>query len=382
MKTFRLPDIGEGLQEAEIVSWHVSPGDHVVADQPLVAIETDKAVVEIPSPWPGSIARLYGQVGDVISVGAPLVDFATSEQPNAGAIVGTLNAVGDDSAVPDQAAITPEVAAARAPEATPRVRAYAAQHGVALSAIRGTGPDGTIITSDVDAAIAATREGADGHERLRGPRRALAINMSKAGRTVVPATVTDLVDISAWWNTRTDTTVRAIAAIARAAVAEPSLNVWFDGELMSRCVHDVVDIGVAVDTPDGLFVPVIRNVGQLGDGDIRRCVDDLAQRARARALRPEEMRDATITFSNFGSIAGRHASLVVIPPQVAIVGIGQTEQQLALEAGDVVRRTILPVSLTFDHRAATGGEAARFLAALKSDLQRQRSSPDGGRSQT
>jgi 2-oxoisovalerate dehydrogenase E2 component (dihydrolipoyl transacylase) len=379
VRTFNLPDIGEGLQEAEIVSWHVSPGDHVVADQPLVAIETDKAVVELPSPWAGTVARLHGAIGDVIPVGAPLVDFDGGEGQDAGAIVGTLEtgkagiagAAGKPAAERSDAAAVPAAERETTRGISPRVRSYAAQQGVDLARVVGTGPHGSIVTGDVDAAIAARRNEDAGYEALKGPRRALALNMMHAGRTVVPATVTDLIDVSAWWNSDADITARVIAAIVAAARTEPALNAWFDGQAMSRRIHDSVDVGLAVDAPDGLFVPVIRNAGGLGRAGIRKRIDDAVEGARARALSPDEMRGATITVSNFGSIAGRHASLVLMPPQVAIVGVGRVEPAVAMDGDAPVRRAMLPVSLTFDHRAVTGGEATRFLAALVSDLQQE-----------
>ena len=193
--------------------------------------------------------------------------------------------------------------------------------------------------------------------------------MTRAGNSVVPATVTDLIDISAWWQAGEDVTVRAVAAIAGAAQQEPSLNVWFDGENLTRRRHDTVDLGIAVDAPDGLFVPIIRNAGSLTGTEIRSLIQELAEKVRRRALTPDDLRGPTITLSNFGTIAGRHASLVLVPPQVAIVGLGRIETALKLHDNAVIERSILPVSLTFDHRAVTGGEAARFLATFGQRMQ-------------
>lgn len=371
MKIFALPDIGEGLQEAEIVAWHVSPGDHVVADQPVVSVETDKAVVELPSPWSGTVAKLNANVGDIVAIGTPLIEYDNGAGGDAGAIVGELaKAVSEKTpGVPSTApaggeepsageVVTPRV------RASPAVRAYAKESGVDLSGIRGSGPDGAIIKSDVDGARPAGKVTVEGFAPIKGPRRALAVNMARAGRTVVPATVTDLIDVSSWWQTGADVTTRAIAAIAHAAAQEPSLNAWFDGESLTVKLHEVVDLGLAVDAPDGLFVPVIRNAGSLTEIQISRSVKELAGKVSRRVLTPEDLRGPTITLSNFGAIAGRHASLVLMPPQVAIIGIGRIETALKLQDGGVVEGNVLPVSLTFDHRAVTGGEAARFLAAF------------------
>lgn len=369
MKVFHLPDIGEGLQEAEIVSWHVSPGDHVVADQPLLSIETDKAVVELPAPRSGTIARLYGEVGDDIVVGAALVEFEDGSEADAGAIVGNLK---DEPSVPEYILSAQKQTAAKMistkAKVTPAVRAYALQREIDLGSVHGSGPDGTILKTDIDAAVVSLSRLADGFVPIRGARRALAANVTRAGRSVVPATVTDLVDITEWSGTGVDLTAHALCAVAVAVVQEPSLNAWFDGEAIARKLHSNVDIGLAVDAPDGLFVPVVRGVGSLDQMAIRSSIDELSAKAKTRALTPEDLQGPTITVSNFGAIAGRHASLVLVPPQVAIVGIGRTETALRLNDGTVEERTLLPISLTIDHRAVTGGEATRFLAALGGQL--------------
>ncbi|MGI9408359.1 MAG: dihydrolipoamide acetyltransferase family protein [Hyphomicrobiaceae bacterium] len=369
MKTFFLPDIGEGLQESEIVSWHVSPGDHVVADQPLVAVETDKAVVELPSPWSGTISRLCADVGDVIEVGAPLIEFDEGHDEDTGAIVGELESAAKNVFERSAVAHHGSADAAAIIRATPAVRALALEKDVDLASVRGSGPDGTILMSDVEAALNARSTISEGYEPFKGARRALAANMTRAGRTVVPATVTDLADISVWWRPDADITARTVSAVTVAARQEPSLNAWFDGETPARRLHNRIDVGLAVDAPDGLFVPVIRNCGERDKDEIRQAIDDFVVKAKARTFSPDDLRGPTITVSNFGAIAGRHASLVLMPPQVAIVGIGRTETGIELEDGVPVEHVRLPISLTFDHRAVTGGEAARFIGILRSELE-------------
>lgn len=369
MKVFHLPDIGEGLQEAEVVSWHVSPGDHVVADQPLVSIETDKAVVELPAPWSGTVAKLCGDVGDIVKVGAALVEFEEGAEKDAGAIVGDLKVEpgpqADIPSVPSQAAA--KIISTKT-KATPAVRAYASQRGVDLGSVHGGGPEGTIRKSDIDAAAEGLSDLREGFEPINGVRRALAANMTRAGRTVVPATVTDLVDITDWWEPHADISARVLSAVAVAAEQEPSLNAWFNSAALSRKLHSKIDIGLAVDAPAGLFVPVIRDVGSLDHAAIRQSINRLSNKAKNRTLRPVDLKGPTVTVSNFGAIAGRHASLVVMPPQVAIIGVGRTEAVLRLRNGTVEERKMLPISLTVDHRAVTGGEATRFLAALGQQL--------------
>ena len=205
-------------------------------------------------------------------------------------------------------------------------------------------------------------------EPLHGVRRAMAINMTRARDEVTPTTVSDDADIDAWPG-GADITIRMARAIARACKAEPALNAWYDGKAMARRLHDHVDLGIGMDTKDGLFVPVLRDVGNRAVEDLREGLDRMKADVRARTVPREELRGQTITLSNFGMHGGRHAALVVVPPQVAIVGAGRISRQVvATDDGTAVRR-MLPLSLTFDHRSVTGGEASRFLAALISDLE-------------
>lgn len=367
MTTFHLPDIGEGLQEAEIVAWHVAVGDHVVADQPLVSVETDKAVVEIPSPRSGHIAALHGEPGDVVDVGAPLAEFADGEAVDTGAIVGDLPAA---AAAPAERMGAPPVAAPG--RATPAVRALAASLGVDLDGLSGTGPGGTITRADVEAAATDDRDDTapddDDLEPLRGVRRAMDANMTRAHAQVVPATVTDEADIGDW-PAGTDTTVRLVRAIARACEAEPDLNSAYLGRDRGRRRHGRVDVGIAVDTDDGLFVPVLRDVAHRDADDLREGIERMRADIERRSVAPEHLRGATISLSNFGVFGGRHAALVVVPPQVAIVGAGHAHDAVVPRNGEIVVRRRLPVSLTFDHRVVMGGEAARFLATLVRDLE-------------
>ena len=361
MRTFALPDLGEGLHEAEIVAWHVSAGDHVVADQPLLAVETDKAVVEIPAPWSGRIARIHGHPGDVVATGAPLVDFDDGARADAGAVVGEL---------PPQQEAGPR---GRLPggrggvKATPAVRSLARRLGVDLAAVRPSGPGGVVTAADIERA-AATLEDAAPPEPLRGPRRAMADAMARAHAEIVPATVTDEADVERW-PSGTDPTARLVRAVVAGCRAEPALNAWLDARAGERRLHEHVDLGVAVDTPDGLLVPVVRAADTLDPGALQARLGSLIQSARDRTIALGDMRGATITLSNFGPLGGRHASLVVVPPQVAILGAGRIAPGVVAVAGAPVVHRLIPLSLTFDHRGVTGGEAARFLAAVIADLE-------------
>ena len=360
MSTFSLPDLGEGLHEAEVVSWHVTEGDHVVTDQPLVAVETDKAVVEIPSPHSARVKRLFGQPGDRIKVGDPLVEFeAVGAKADTGTVVGEIDTTATSS---------PTVPPKARGKATPAVRALARKLGVDVSIVQGTGPNGAITKSDVERAAQVLAEAAPAVP-LRGVRRAMAERMAKAHAEVVPATVTDEADVEAW-REGTPVTLRLIRAVAAGCAVAPALNAWFERETMSRRLHEKIDLGIAVDAEDGLFVPVLRDVGNRDARDLRAGLGRLKADVRSRKIPPQELRGQTITLSNFGTVGGQHAELVVVPPQVAIVGVGRmTRKVVAANGSPAIHRT-LPLSLTFDHRAVTGGEAARFLRAAVEDLEK------------
>ena len=359
VKLFKLPDLGEGLQEAEIVAWHVGVGDHVVTDQPLVSVETDKAVVEVPSPHSGHIAALHGEPGDVLAVGTVLVEFAEGEAEDKGAVVGEI----------PKAAAKP--AARKAPVnkvmVAPALRALAKDLGVDLTAVQGTGPNGAILRADIGAAAPGAGAGA---EKVRGVRRAMLRNMVRSGAEVVPATVTDEADIECW-PAKTDVTVRLIRAMAAGAKASPSLNAWFDAATETRTLHAHIDLGIAVETEDGLFAPPMRDIGNRDAADLRQGVEAMKNDIAARAIPHEQLVGQTITLSNFGMFGGRFADLVVVPPQVAILGAGRAEARVVAVKGKPVVHCMLPLSLSFDHRVVTGVEAARFLNAVIEDLEKK-----------
>ncbi len=387
MKIFNLPDLGEGLQEAEIVEWHVKPGDEIAADATMVSVETDKAVVDIPAPFAGRVEKLFAAKGEVVRVGAPLIGFAGAAA-DTGTVVGELQL---------QAAALPAVtvaAPATGVRAAPAVRALARELGVDLTAVTGTGPDGAITSADVRRAAQAqpvaaavprgvAREGEELRgmrregeelrgmrregEELRGMRRAMAQRMAAAHAQVASVTVFDDADVHAW-PPATPVLARLLRALIAACRAEPALNAWLhDGA--RREVPTEIHVGIAVDTADGLIVPVLRDAHRLDLPALAREAQALIDAAHARSLAPERLRGATITLSNFGPIGGRYATPIVAPPSVAIVGAGRIGlRPVALEDGSVVAHRVLPLSLTFDHRAVSGGEAARFLNAVVADL--------------
>jgi pyruvate dehydrogenase E2 component (dihydrolipoamide acetyltransferase) len=366
MKTFLLPDLGEGLSEVEIVTWHVHEGDRVVADQPLVSVETDKAVVEVPSPHSGTVVTLHGKPGDIVRTGEPLAEFDLgAKREDSGTVVGRM----------------PEARLAKGPEerapamgrpsakAMPAVRALARKLGIDLSAVDATGSDGSITMDDVKrfASVIADAEPA---EPLRGVRRAMMHKMGQSHAEIVPASIHDECDVEDWID-KGDTTVRLIRGMVAGCRASPVLNAWYSAQGMTLRVRKDIDLGIAINTEDGLFVAVMRDVGNRDDKDLRGGLQEMKRCVAAREIPLEDMQGATITLSNFGVFGtGRFANLVIVPPQVAIVGAGMIRPRPMAKDGKAVVRRTLPLSLTFDHRIATGAEAARFLKAMMADLER------------
>ncbi|RZT39542.1 dihydrolipoamide acetyltransferase family protein [Cupriavidus agavae] len=378
MRIFKLPDLGEGLQEAEIVAWHVKPGDRIEADGPLLSVETAKAIVEIPSPFSGQVARLFAQPGDIVHLGAALVGFeGAGASDDAGTVVGAVK-VGTHVVREGET----RVGAAGVPgghglRATPAVRALARKLAVDLAMVTPSGRDGVITATDVQRVATTLAENGPA-DIVRGVRRAMAQNMARAQSEVAAATVMDDADLHAWQAPGTsgtsgaghDVTIRLVRALVAGVRAEPALNAWYEGKTGRRHLLERIDVGIAADLPEGLFVPVLRNVGQRDAADLRGGLDRMRGDVLARTIAPEEMRGNTITLSNFGMIAGRYAAPIVVPPTVAILGAGRIRDEVVAAGGVPAVHRVMPLSLTFDHRVVTGGEAARFLRAVIADLER------------
>jgi pyruvate dehydrogenase E2 component (dihydrolipoamide acetyltransferase) len=361
---FRLPDLGEGLQEAEIVSWHVHPGDRVVENQPLVSIETDKAVVDIPSPRSGRIGELLGKPGERISVGAVLFTFDDGDTVDTGTVAGSLPGASTARNAPREKAKQRESSPERV-RVIPAARHLATTLNLDLAKITATGPGGTVTLEDVQ--HAANTDTGD-WQVLRGVRRSMAENMARAGREVVPATVTGWADVSAWFGQQPPL-LRLVLAVVSACAQEPALNCHFDSAKMARRPHTQVNLGIATETGDGLLVPVLHNAAEHTAKDVSSRLETLKQLAETRTLAADQLRGATITLSNFGMVGAEHAAMVVLPPQVAIVGTGRISRRPWAVEERVEVRPLVPVSITVDHRAVTGAEATRFINALIENLQ-------------
>lgn len=365
MKIFYLPDLGEGLAEAEIREWYVKPGDDVKVDQPLVSMETAKAVVDVPSPQAGKIEKLHGKAGDIIPTGSPLIEFVGEK--DAGTVVGSLEESG--SALDEGDMIIGAPAATKtAVKAMPAVRALAKELNVDLNLVKSTGPNGQITLEDVKKFSEKKSNSPSSVQALHGVRRSMAITMAQSHHEIVPVTLVEDADLS-HLSEKADLTVHIIKAIIHAAKQVPALNAWYDGKNMERCLHKEIHIGLAIDTEEGLFVPVIKDAEKKSDGDLRSTINTFKETVRSRTAAPSDFQGATFTLSNFGMIAGRYANPIIVPPQVAILGCGKIRDEAKPINKKIEIRRILPLSLTFDHRAVTGGEAARFLGAVVKHLE-------------
>ncbi|SEM35258.1 pyruvate dehydrogenase E2 component (dihydrolipoamide acetyltransferase) [Luteibacter sp. UNCMF331Sha3.1] len=451
IKTFFLPDLGEGLPDATVVEWHVKEGDTIKLDAPLVSMETAKAVVDVPSPYSGTVKKLHGAAGDIVETGAPLADFEIdpnarqrAEAESTGHHHGPKKGVGspapddghkvvasDDGGeiedggdredegtvvgamVSGNTVHTEQVSSAGGVKAVPAVRAAAKKLKVDLARVQPSGAGGVITMADVKAAAAngsaalgaaparpaaaqhlaptlpepgpaptrtpvslagkAVRTAPPGKEsmgqpeQLKGVRRNMARVMAEAHAQVVPTTLVDDADLHAWIG-KQDITARLIRSIVVACKTVPALNAWFDGKTLTRTLHPHVDIGIAVDTEDGLFVPALRNADVLDGAGVRAAIKRLRSSVEDRSIPASELSGYTISLSNFGMFAGRYATPVVVPPTVAIIGAGKLSHDVVAVMGGIEVHRRMPLSLTFDHRAATGGEAARFLKAMIDDL--------------
>ncbi|MBI2786434.1 MAG: 2-oxo acid dehydrogenase subunit E2 [Legionella longbeachae] len=371
MNIFNLPDLGEGLPDAEIHEWFVKEGDAVIADQPLVSMETAKAVVDVPCPQTGKISKLYGKPGDVIKTGEPLVAFAsTSDKPaDKGTVVGNLEE--SSEITEDTFTIGVQQSATNRIKTTPAVKLLAKKLAVDLSVLKGTGEFGVITREDVQAQADKNSQVPTGFEPLRGVRRAMLNSMVQSHAEIVPVSIFDEADITAW-KPGTDITVRLIRALIHAAKTEPALNAWFDAKHSARQCFEQVHLGLAMDNDEGLFVPVIHDVGTLSDIELRKMINDFKKSVSNREITADKLKGATITLSNFGKFAGRFASPIIVPPMVSILAVGRLYQGVVVNAqGTIEAHNILPLSLSFDHRAVTGGEATRFLGAVMESLQKE-----------
>jgi pyruvate dehydrogenase E2 component (dihydrolipoamide acetyltransferase) len=374
---FVLPDLGEGTTEGEVRKWVVKEGDAVDEHQTVLEIETDKAVVEVPSPKKGTVVKIHRDVGEIVKVGEVLLTIAlegeaapkeekpkAEERPKSVSVVGVL---------PDEE---------EAILATPAVRALAKDLGADLGSVKGSGPGGSITKEDVMKAAPQEKKAEDQYgpvERipLRGLRRTIAKNLILSQKTTAFVTGMEEADITELWNLREKEKKGLqekgvhltfmpffIKAVYHALTDHPMLNASVDEAREEIIVKKYFNIGVAVDTPDGLMVPVIREAVRKTIHELAVELQDLGQKARDRKIKLEEMRGSTFTITNYGHFGGIFATPIINYPDVAILGTGKISEKPWVKDGQVVIRRILPLSLTFDHRVTDGVEATRFLTRI------------------
>jgi 2-oxoisovalerate dehydrogenase E2 component (dihydrolipoyl transacylase) len=390
MPAFVLPDLGEGLTEAEIVSWHVQVGDVVAVDQDVVEVETAKAVVEIPVPFAGRVAELHANPGDLLAVGAPLItvsdDRTHPAPPENGASGAVLIGYGTTDAghrrrrparngppPPRQApAPPPPRPPGRVAVVSPIVRRLARNAGLDLATISGSGHDGLVTRQDVERAIAARPAEAEQVIRipLQGVRKITADKLTRSRREIPEATIwvdtdaTELLSLRATLNAGdAEPKISLLALLSRFAVLGlrryPELNgkVEDDAIVMGTAVH----LGFAAQTDRGLLVPVVPDAQARTLEQLSAALADATLRARQGTLRPAELTGGTFTINNYGVFGVDGSAAIINPPEVAILGIGRIIERPWIVDGQVVARHLTQLTLAFDHRACDGQTAGGFL---------------------
>ena len=413
--TFNFPDLGEGLEEGTILEWYVTQGQQVKEVDPLVQMETDKVVADIPSPRKGVVAFMHGSVGDVIKVGSPLVEIETNDdvvyrdsQPSetkkekvttepvsetdedAGAVVGTMEVAEKDVIMPESKEgaggdISPDTPQRKA-LATPVARAMAREMGVDINKVPGSGPSGRVKSEDIlnfktgmSIPVSVPQNSTANAEDvtylpLTQIRKTIARNMLHAKHNAAHMSVFEEVEISGLMAVRdrykqkfaekgVKLTYLAfiVKAVAMALKKHPQLNSQIDTENSRMIVRNRYHIGIAVDAPDGLVVPVIRDADRQSIFRIAQQIEELADKARKRKLTLDEMKEGSFSVTSFGSIGGIFATPVINYPQAGILGIGRIMQTPIVKDNEIVIGHIMPISLTVDHRIVDGGETTRFI---------------------
>jgi pyruvate dehydrogenase E2 component (dihydrolipoamide acetyltransferase) len=401
-RDFLLPDLGEGLEDAEVLQWLVAEGDRVELNQALVEVNTAKAAVEIPSPWAGTVERLHAAAGDVVAVGSPLVsvrvdDGEASPTGRRPVLVG----YGVDESEDSPAAYgTPTAAAEAGPAvaATPAVRKFAKERGVDLSTVTGTGPGGRISRDDVERAAGVPEVPAPAAAQgatfappaaepsqgdvdvvpVQGIRRIIAERLTRSVRDIPQVTTFITLDATALLafrdsfgsgDARISPLPIVVRALAETCRAHPFLNASFSTERSEILVHRAVHVGVAADTERGLLVPVVRDAQTQGIAQIGREIASLVAAARDGSIGPDRMTGGTITVTNVGTFGSESGTPIIDPPQGSILALGLIEPRALVVNGAVEARPACTLALTFDHRLMDGAQAGRALRDLRDLLQ-------------
>jgi pyruvate dehydrogenase E2 component (dihydrolipoamide acetyltransferase) len=372
---FRLPDIGEGLTEAEVVSWFVEPGGEVELDQPLVQIETDKAVTDIPAPRAGVLLHQGAAAGSVVKVGEVLAVIGGREE-RWEEVTSQAERAGRGEAAPIVGSLHEAVDHPGEARALPLVRKLAADLGVDLSTLRGTGPDGRVTREDVEAASGRSA-GPEERIRLSKLRRTVAENMARSWREIPHVTTFGEADASALLAARRVLGERRgrpvpwealfIQAVLPALQGHPEFNASLQGEDLVLKRH--YDVGFAVDTQDGLVVAVVRGAHQRDVFGLADEVERLAGAVRDRKAAVEELTGQTFTISNIGAVGGGLGTPIIPYGTTAILSFGRIEDRPVARDGRVQIAPILPLSLSYDHRVIDGALGRRFMAAVVERLE-------------
>ncbi|MBI1978730.1 MAG: 2-oxo acid dehydrogenase subunit E2 [Candidatus Aenigmarchaeota archaeon] len=404
-KEFKFPDIGEGIEEGEIVKWHVKEGDKVEEHQVVGEVETDKAVAEIPSPYSGIVLKINFKEGETVKVGQVLFvigeegETVSETKPEvkapvfkAAGAVGYLEEAPEEEDVQPRHVVAKPVTVESAVLATPIVRNLARQLGVDITKVVGTGPEGRITEDDVKKSIETTEEkspeikkvrkydmwGYVDHVPLKGIRKSIARHMVESVKHIPHVATMDEADVTELAKLREREKIKAqekgikltyLPFIMKACVAAlkefPLLNATLDEENEDIIVRKYYSIGFAVDVDgEGLVVPVIKYAENKSILDIAKELQDLAEKARIKKLDLNDMRGGSFSITNYGSIGGIFATPIINYPESAILGMGRIYEKPLIVEGKIEVRKVLPLSLVFDHRVADGAYAARFLNAL------------------
>jgi 2-oxoisovalerate dehydrogenase E2 component (dihydrolipoyl transacylase) len=384
---FKLPDVGEGTAEAEIVRWHVGAGDRIDEDQLLVEVETEKAVTEIPAPVSGTVISIHGAVGERLAIGSELV------------VIETEAAAAPESKVAPITAAKGGIAAKQKTEAvlaSPAVRARARQLGVELHIVHGSGPAGRVTHADLDNLVAAggrrpasvvrsvppASGDAVEEQRIIGIRRKIAERMQESSRRIPHFSYVEEVDVTALEELRKRLNAEhagkrtkltplpfIVRAIVRAVAAHPEINARFDDEKGILQRHAAVHVGIATQTPHGLLVPVLRNAESLGLWESAEEAMRLAATAREGKATRTELAGSTITVTSLGALGGVASTPIINYPEVAVVGVNRITERPVVRSGQVVVRSMMNLSSSFDHRVIDGWNAAAFIQKVKALLE-------------
>jgi pyruvate dehydrogenase E2 component (dihydrolipoamide acetyltransferase) len=405
---FKFPDIGEGLTEGEIVRWLVKEGDEIKEGQPLVEVETDKALAEIPSPKTGVILKIMAKEKEIVKVGQVIVVIgekgealaAPPPRPKSVGVVGELEEAPEEvPAVAAKAEPAKPAFVSEHVQATPAVRALARESGVDINKVQGTGPGGRVLEKDVRQFAEAKEKPVEPEKKiakvkkydlygyvdripLRGVRRSIAKAMVKSKYTAPHVSAMDEADVTELWKIREKEKKAAekkgikltilpfiIKAVLAGLSEHPYLNASLDDENEEVVLKKYLNIGLATDTPEGLMVPVVKNAKEKSIFDLAQELTQLAEKARNRTIDLADLKGGTFTITNYGAVRGIYGTPIINYPEVAILGIGKIQEMPVVRDGKIVVRKILPLSISFDHRVVDGAEAARFLNTVIARLE-------------